>query len=410
MAITAGTEIIYVEQAVDIGGASSISNEAHGLTTTTAPSTLTATANGAAQIDLSWSASTGATSYWVMRSLRQSGPYTHVSTVSSATTYSDLHLAACASYYYVIDAANAGGPGDPSPEASATTAPTPPAGLRAKANGSSESDLAWTAVRGADSYVVKRGTSQGGPYSQVAQTSTAVCADQGISAATTYYYVVDAFSNGLSSADSAEVSCGTAPNAPGSLTANATGSMPVALPWPTSTGASTYGIFRSTVSVGPYTRTGTAMTNSFTASGMTSNVTYYFVVNAINSGGASGYSSEASATTLPTVPGGLKAKSVSGTEIDLTWPYAKGATGFIIRRGTSSGGPYTNIGTSSSQNYQDTGLSASTQYYYVIQSTNDGGPSGNSNEATATTMPDVPATVTASPFSSQQINLSWSAV
>ena len=143
-------------------------------TSSSAPTSLTATMVSSTEIDLSWNASSGATSYSLQRSTRQGGPYTKIASVSGATTtYDNTSLAPSTTYYYVVAAINAGGTGPNSSEASATTAPSAPSGVHAKANGANEIDLTWTAVKGAGSYIIESSTTEGGPYSQVGTSSWA---------------------------------------------------------------------------------------------------------------------------------------------------------------------------------------------------------------------------------------------
>jgi hypothetical protein len=83
-----------------------------------APTGLTATP-GNAQVSLSWSASTGATSYNVERGTASGGPYT---TVNSPTTtgYVDTGLTNGKTYYYVVEAVNSVGTSSNSSQVSAT--------------------------------------------------------------------------------------------------------------------------------------------------------------------------------------------------------------------------------------------------------------------------------------------------
>ncbi len=87
----------------------------------------------------------------------------------------------------------------------------------------------------------------------------------------------------------------TAPAAPTGLKA-AAGAAQVALTWTGSTGATSYNLYRSTTS-GSETLYKTGLTTtSYTDTGLTNGVTYFYKVTAVNSVGESGKSTEASAT------------------------------------------------------------------------------------------------------------------
>ena len=83
-----------------------------------APTGLSATA-GNAQVSLSWTASTGATSYNVKRSTTNGGPYTTVSS-PAGTSYTNTGLTNGTTYYYIVTAVNANGESGNSNQASAT--------------------------------------------------------------------------------------------------------------------------------------------------------------------------------------------------------------------------------------------------------------------------------------------------
>ncbi len=72
-------------------------------------------------MSLSWSASSGATSYNVMRATANGGPYTTISSPTT-TSYSDTGLTNGTTYYYVVTAANVNGASGNSNQASATPA------------------------------------------------------------------------------------------------------------------------------------------------------------------------------------------------------------------------------------------------------------------------------------------------
>jgi choice-of-anchor B domain-containing protein len=87
---------------------------------------------------------------------------------------------------------------------------------------------------------------------------------------------------------------------------------------------------------------------------------------------------------LPGAVTGLAA-TPGNAQVGLTWTAASGATGYSVKRATTSGGPYTTIktnvvGTSTT----DTGLTNGTAYFYVVSATNAEGEGASSNEASAT--------------------------
>ncbi|QKS46473.1 glycoside hydrolase family 6 protein [Paenibacillus cellulosilyticus] len=270
-----------------------------------APASLTATA-GNAQVTLSWSASSGATSYNVKRATTSGGTYTTVATGVTGTTYTNTGLTNGTTYYYVVSAVNSVGESSNSSQASATpvasaTVPAAPTGLTATA-GNAQVVLAWTASTGATSYNVKRATTSGGTYTTVATGVTGTTyTNTGLTNGTTYYYVVSAVNSVGESSNSSQASATpvapvTVPAAPTGLTATA-GNAQVVLAWTASTGATSYNVKRATTSGGTFTTVATGVTGTtYTDTGLTNGTTYYYVVSAVNSAGESANSSAVSAT------------------------------------------------------------------------------------------------------------------
>ena len=211
--LAAATTYYYVVSAVNIGWESTNSTQASATTTATAPAvpaSLTATAISALQINLGWTASSGAASYNVKRSTTNNGPYTVIASGVTATNYSDTGLAAATTYYYVVSAVNIGGESTNSAQASATTAPAVPASLTATAISALQINLGWTAFAGATSYNLKRSLTNGGPYSVIAASIAATnYSDRSVAPAKTYYYVVSAVNIGGESTNSAQASATT---------------------------------------------------------------------------------------------------------------------------------------------------------------------------------------------------------
>jgi len=177
--------------------------------------------------------------------------------------------------------------------------PSAPTGLTATA-GNAAVDLSWSTVQNATSYQVKRATTEGGPYTTIASEITeSTYTDTGLTNGTTYYYVVTAVNSAGESANSNEASATPqepAPGVPTNLTA-AAGDAQVVLSWDAVTGAAGYNVKRATTAGGPYTIIASDVTElTYTDTGLTNGTTYYYVVSALNAGGESTDSNEASAT------------------------------------------------------------------------------------------------------------------
>ena len=197
----------YVVSAVNGDGESNPSAEVsatpRGVAAPLAPTGLTTTASDA-QVSLSWTASSGATSYNVKLSTVSHGSYatvTNVTTTSSVIT----GLVDGTPYYFVVSAHNSGGD---SPDSSETNA-TPFAfvsGLSA-AVVNSQVQLNWNAHAGATGYNVKRSSVSGGPYTPITNNlAGTTLTDTTVNTCQNYYYVVTAIIGGVESAPSSEVS------------------------------------------------------------------------------------------------------------------------------------------------------------------------------------------------------------
>jgi len=190
-----------------------------------------------------------------------------------------------------------------SPAPGPVTAPAAPTGL-VSSSGNAAVSLNWNASSGAATYNVKRGSQSGGETTIASNVTTPNYTDNSVSNGSIYYYVVSAVNSGGESANSTEtVAAPTAPapvvppSAPASLTAvTGPGAKKITLNWSAAGGASSYVVSRSTKTGGPYAVLATGVTStSYQNSGLASGATYYYVISASNSGGTSGYSTEASA-------------------------------------------------------------------------------------------------------------------
>jgi fibronectin type 3 domain-containing protein len=281
-----------------------------------------------------------------------------------------------------------------------TTVPAAPSGLLATA-GNAQVSLHWNASTGAASYHVKRATTSGGPYTQVAAQSTSNFTDAGLINGTTHFYVVSAVNSAGESANSSEASAkptapAQAPAAPAGLAATA-GNAQVSLTWTAGAGATSYHVKRGTTSGGPYTQIAAPSVANFVDTGLTNGTTYFYVASALNSAGESANSTQVSATpTAPTqppaVPTGLQA-TPGNAQVALTWNASTGAASYHLKRSATSGGPYAQIAAPTTTSFTNTGLTNGTTYFYVVSALNSLGESANSNQASATPV-NTPADVT----------------
>jgi outer membrane protein assembly factor BamB len=196
------------------------------------------------------------------------------------------------------------------------------------------------------------------------------------------------------------------PQPPTNLAATAISSSQINLSWTaSSTGGVTYSIFRSTTagftpSSANQIASGVSGT-TYSSTGLTASTTYYYLVEAVDSGGASTPSNQASATTMaaascttvPSAPAGLSATAASSSQIGLSWTASTAGTGcsiaYNVYSSTTSGFTPSSANQIASNlsgtSFSNTGLTASTTYYYLAEAVDTAGSSGSSNQASATT-------------------------
>ena len=407
-----GTTYFFTVRAVNSGGNSPASNEASAATRPPAP-TITGGAYDSQRVTLNWSAAAGATSYNVYLGTSAGGESASPAQSGIAGTSATINgLTAGTTYYFVVRGVNGGGAGPPSAEFSVTLQPATPTGLAAVA-GTGQVSLSWNASTGAASYNVYQGTSAGGESATAVQTGVTGTGTvvTGLADGTTYFFVVRARNqngDGGLSDTSNEASATLTPPAPASLVAVA-GDRQVTLNWNAANGATSYNLYQGTSAGGESAtpvQTGITGTGA-TVTGLSRGATYFFVVRAVNGGGAGAASNEAAATLVSDAPAGLTA-SAGVRQVSLSWSAVSGATSYNIYQGTSAGGesvlPVAGVtGTGAVVG----GLADGATYFFVVRAVNAGGTGAASNEASALLPPPAPANLGATP-GSQQVTLSWS--
>jgi hypothetical protein len=97
----------------------------------------------------------------------------------------------------------------------------------------------------------------------------------------------------------------------------------------------------------------------------------------------------------PSAPTGLAAAGAVG-QVNLSWNAANLATGYNVKRSTTSGGPYATIAPNvAGTSYSDAAVTGGTTYHYVVSGVNSAGEGANSSQASATPIaPPPPGTGT----------------
>lgn len=272
-----------------------------------------------------------------------------------------------------------------------------PTALAAAVISTSRVDLSWADnATNETGYRVERstdGTNWSVLAGGVAANATSY-SDTTAAAGTTYHYRVQAFNASASSDYSNSATATTsqdAPAAPAGLTATAASASRIDLRWNDVAGEASYRVERSTNGT-TWAAVGTTGANATTYAdtGLAANTTYIYRVIAVNSGGSSAPSNQASARTQaaparPAAPTGLTA--TPGTlRVNLAWTdNATNEDGFRVERSTNNGKTWSTLATVGSNvtTHTDTGVNAKKTYVYRVVAFNAVGTSAYSNTASA---------------------------
>ena len=441
-----GTTYWYRVQAYDLNGASAYTNPASMTTLPPppplAPSGLGAQATSATQINLLWTdASTNETGFRIERAPDvggTAGTYAEIATVAAnVTSYSSTALTPSTIYWYRVRAQNGGGTSAYSGETSATTLsgkPNAPTALTATASSATAIALAWTDnATDETGFLVERApdvAGVAGTYAQIASLGVNVSTynSTGLTPSTKYWYRVRAAGAVANSDYTNEATATTlsgSPNAPTALTATASSTTVIALAWTdNSTDETGFLVERAPDNAGvagTYVQIGTVAANikAYNSTGLTPSTKYWYRVRASGTVASSGYTNEATTTTLsgiPTAPTALTATATTSAVIALAWTdNATDETGFLVERAPDNAGvagTYVQIAALAVnvKTYSNTGLTPSTKYWYRVRASGAVASSGYTNEATATTLsgiPVAPTALTATASSTTVIALAW---
>jgi fibronectin type 3 domain-containing protein len=353
------------------------------VTMPTAPTGVTATA-GNSQINLAWSAVSGASSYNVYwADTAGVTPATGTKVAGASSPYALTGLTNGTTYYAVVTAVNSAGESPASSPMNAEPWITAPTSLTATPADRSVT-LAWPAVTGATSYNAYWSGTTGVTKGNGAQIPgvTSGYVQTGLTNGSEYYYVVTAVDGTEESPESPQAtavpSAVPVPAAPAGLAA-VVGSQGVNLTWNAVSGATGYNVYRGTASgalSGKTRLTATPVSTASYGDATVANATiYYYQATAVNGSGESTGSNEVEAPVI-NLTGSTWAISVTvltnscGTDLgtvttfDSTITQAAGTTSFsgTTTTGSVSGQnvtmngsvPYTSSGYAGTLDYQAT--------------------------------------------------------
>jgi len=347
-------------------------NPGNGGSAPSAPTGLTATA-GNGQASLTWSASSGATSYNVYRGTSSGGESgTPVATGVTSTSYTNTGLTNGTKYYFKVAAVNSTGTSGMSNEASATPAAsgyggTPYGGTAAAIPGTVQVEN--YDVGGQNVAYNDTTSGNSGAVYRTDDVDIEACTDTGggynlgwVAAGEWLKFTVNVSTAGAYTVGFrvASTSAGQAFHLANSSGTNLTGTVTC----PNTGGWQTWSTVNATVTL-PAGQQVLQLVSD------TGNYNYNYMTFALNS--------------APAVPTGIGAAGGNG-QVSLSWSASSGATSYNVYRGTSSGGESgTPVATGvTSTSYTNTGLTNGTTYYFKVAAVNSNGTSGLSNEASAT--------------------------
>jgi fibronectin type 3 domain-containing protein len=318
---------------------------------------------------LTWTASSGATSYNVYRATSSGSAKTLLGSPAGAT-YADTTATPGVTYYYWVKACIGTNCSAYSSFNTGWRKLSAPLNLQASDGTLTDKVLlTWTASSGATSYNVYRAPAAIATRTLLGSTSSLTFNDTSAVPGIIYYYWVKAcLGTGCSVASTANTGWRML-TAPANLQASdGTYTGKVQLTWTASSGATSYNVYRAATSDGTRTLLGSPAGISFGDTTATPGVTYYYWVKACKQTRCSVASTANTGWRMITAPANLQASDGTYTgKVQLNWTASSGATSYNVYRATSSGGTKTLLGSPAGATYADTTATPGVTYYYWVK-------------------------------------------
>lgn len=355
-----------------------------------------ALANPNSSVSVSWSASSGAKSYAVLRGTSIVALSQIASNLTSTSYVDNGPLAPSTTYFYLVSATN----DDGTTQANTPLYITVPSSTQRIPPGAfslisahpilGQVTLNWVGSSNADDYSILRGTSANSLTPITSGITGTSYIDSTVSNGTTYYYSVKAY-NTIGNTPSSNTLSAAVPlpgitTPPGAFAMlNATyASSGVAVNWGTAANASSYSLLRGISPSAMAVIIGNLTTTSYTDPTALPSTTYYYSVTATNANGNTAANTSISITTPSTAaPGPFTITStIQGTKkVILTWSASNSATSYSVRRGTSPDTYTSTLASGTFLTYTDTTCQVGTTYYYMITAVNAQGATTNATSS-----------------------------
>ncbi len=346
--LSSGTTYFFRVSAFNAGGTSSFAGPTSWTTmrdVPAAPSFTSILAGSSSQIDLNWTNVADENGYDLFRGTT-SASLSGITTLGpDVTSFADIGLSAGITYFYRIRGFNESGSGSFSGITSARTIvapPNTPTFTSILAGSSSQINVNWTNVANETGYNLYRSLNDVS-YTGITTLGADVTGftNSGLSAGTTYFYKIEAFNAGGTSALSGATSTVTVvapPATPSNFTATTGSTSQINLSWSDVTGENGYGLYSSlnNISYSGLTTLGSNITG-YIHLGLCAGTTYWYKLEAFNAGGTSDFAGPTFAVTFTdggtslSAPTGFTALSATDSAVTLQWTdTSTNEDGFLI--------------------------------------------------------------------------------
>lgn len=411
--LSSGTRYYYKLKSVNTSGASVFSQSFSELTDypLTPPSQVNIGLGNPASstVVLNWTSVSDAEKYYIYQSSSQDGVYNQVG-ITTSTQYSITNLTSNTTYWYYVKSYNLFGHSISSNNVHISTSlaiPNPPSVVYFQNITTSSLSICWTGAASSTGYKIYKSTNNYN-YSSSITTATTTANITGLSEGTVYYFWLSSYNSIGESTKIGPYQVTTLPSIPTGLSAtkgNPSNSV-INIDWNDTQSATKYRLYRSTSYSSGYSDIADITQSYYQDTGLSSNTTYYYKVQAAN---VSGYgiqsSSPASATTdgiILNSPQNLRVDNKTYGNIMLMWDPVPGAQNYYIYKDSS----YYGSSTTPAKTVEN--LGPYVQYTFQVKAVAGGTEGQICNPISTRSLPGVPTNVNVSPTGPTSVRVSWS--